>query len=165
MKHLLLLNFFIFTIFTINAQQISNEAIGSAGKTAQTNTMQLDWSIGEIVTTTVAGQDLMLTQGFLQPVKLTLLETSNASASNEIQIGVYPNPTKSFLYVNPGNFEYSGMDFKLTDVQGNNIGDFKAVKEGNVFMIDMENLRSGLYILQVSHNGILLTNQKVLKAE
>lgn len=54
------------------AQSISRDVIGSAGATATSPGMSMDWTIGEVTIETTSGSNHMLTQGFHQPDMLVI---------------------------------------------------------------------------------------------
>lgn len=68
MKYIILL-FFLVGIFWQNTAQstITPEIIATTGNSARTNTLQLDWTVGELAVTPVQNAAIQVTQGFHQP--------------------------------------------------------------------------------------------------
>ena len=56
----------------ITAQSVSSEAIVSAGDYYESTNVSLSWTLGEIATETYSKGGIILTQGFQQPVSITI---------------------------------------------------------------------------------------------
>lgn len=164
MKHLFLFALLISAISTSRAQQISNELIGSAGQTSTNNSIQLDWSVGEVVVAAGQNKEVHLNQGFHQPYRLKLVGPVEIIHANALLPLVYPNPTSNYLYISELAESKESYNLILTDGQGNKMNSVKAIEDGSRLMLNLENIAPGLYILQIYLNGQLLSNQKVLKA-
>jgi len=94
--HLLLIILFGFTTSTsIIAQRITPKVIGAQGNSLPFFNGQLDWTIGEIAITTLTTNDLLLTQGFHQPLPAQEL----VDDENQILVAISPNPTPNDLTI------------------------------------------------------------------
>ncbi|WP_445737085.1 T9SS type A sorting domain-containing protein [Mariniflexile sp.] len=83
--------------------------------------------------------------------------TAGVNDFNDNQITVYPNPTTDFIYLSNIN---ENLDYKLYDVTG------KISMEGKLIAnkkIDISNLKSGLFILQLKTETGNITHRKVFK--
>jgi|GEM_PF-6651346 len=87
-----------------HAQTTDPSVVASAGRTASAGSLVVAYTIGEPMTQQFNGSNLILTQGFHQPVKgfTGISEHFNPS------VQVYPNPTadevKVILPENPGEY-------------------------------------------------------------
>ena len=94
--HLLLIILFgFFTSGILFAQQITPTVISSQGNSNQFSNGQLDWTIGEIAVTTLSVNDLLLTQGFHQPLPAQEI----VDDENQILVSISPNPTPNDLTI------------------------------------------------------------------
>ena len=82
------------TLFTINL--FSQNVISSQGDSYNDSSASIDFTIGEVVTSTVTNSERSLTQGFHQT------NWSFVSIENHVpsyQAVIYPNPTDEFLNI------------------------------------------------------------------
>ncbi|MBK7683964.1 MAG: T9SS type A sorting domain-containing protein [Bacteroidetes bacterium] len=79
--------------------------------------------------------------------------TSLNAISSESEFQIYPNPTNDFLYVNSLFEAKQTAEFKIYTVEGKEVfGDRLSFE--NETLIDVSNLKNGLYLLQIqSENG------------
>ncbi|NOX47177.1 MAG: hypothetical protein GXO89_09395 [Chlorobi bacterium] len=57
---------------TISAQSVSPEVVASAGDYYENGNLSISWTLGEIATETYSNGGIILTQGFQQPVSVTI---------------------------------------------------------------------------------------------
>jgi len=165
MKNLLLLLAFLLFFINLNAQQISNELLSNSGQSSKNEVMQLDWSLGQIASSTVVQNDLMLTQGFHQPYKITIIKEENTTSPLSDMIRIWPNPTQSNLVVDLKNLTDKNIYVSVMDISGNKINRISSDNNTERMNINLENLIPGVYIIQVFDTaGILLEQQKVVKS-
>lgn len=91
LKYLLPLIFSLYVTYGYS-QNISIETVNSTGGYVQGSFGSLEYSVGEIATTTEQTNLVIITQGFLQPDDVT---TSTAPIHKNYQYSIYPNPTTS----------------------------------------------------------------------
>ena len=132
-------------ISNVDAQIASPEIVSSAGDTYQGNSMQIDWTLGELAITTIQNSSQKITQGFHQP-NYTI--TSVNELQQEIgQIRVYPNPTSDRIEMELYFDQIRDVQIQLVDLNGRLIW----VKEENGSQIEqienIENLSNGTYFL------------------
>ena len=128
--------------FTLGAQSLTPEVVASAGESFSNNTLNLDWTLGELMTESYAGT-IVLTQGFHQP-KL------NATAIEDFTpdfgaVKVYPNPTSGSIFIER---EKSGsLELTLLDMKGSIIMQKTVLSAfGN---LNLSHLPKGIYILRM----------------
>jgi len=74
-----------------HAQTIGGQLIQATGNSMSNGTFTLDYSIGEIATSTISSPDNYLTQGLFQSTFVSVSTDISTSTSSYIQL--YPNPS------------------------------------------------------------------------
>lgn len=143
MKRLLLIIICSTGASTISAQVFSPEVIASAGTTLSSPTIQMDFTIGEVVISTLSGSGNVLTQGFHQP-KINISEVENFT--DAFNFHVYPNPTEQFVTIESSSEDE--MRVYLYDEHG------KTIQVSGVFSqkvtMDVELLSAGPYFMLIT---------------
>lgn len=98
--------------FLSNAQEL----LGPAGGTDTSQQITVNWSIGEIVTTTQSNATGYVTQGFEQS-NFTISSIEKVT-NQEINISIYPNPTANYLNINAAGLKSEILEVKIV----NNLG-------------------------------------------
>ena len=137
--------------FWLNMKRINNEQI-------------YVWGIPENVGKDTLQSFTVLTTDFMTPeVYKTFaikVKRNNSSVSlNELKsIGIYPNPTDKYLYIKNIENYSPHCSFQIFDVYG------KLIKSVNInsYKIDVSDLKSGVYILNIKNNEIQI-NRKFIK--
>ena len=151
------------------AQQVSPSVLAAGGGTARTQTMALDWTLGELVVETVTTPDRLYTQGFHQPL-LQVIELDNPSALSGGDVAftftVAPNPVASYLTVGITAPEDASFQLRLTDLNGRQYGLPAMPAAIRSTQIDMTQFSAGMYLLHISKaDGQLLKSYKIFKAQ
>ncbi|MGZ4033434.1 MAG: T9SS type A sorting domain-containing protein [Bacteroidia bacterium] len=156
MKKLLLLFIIIYSGPTI-AQSLNPDVIATSGTSFNDGTSQLDWTLGETVTSTLTSGSNMLTQGFHQP---NLLVTSINDPATDYSVTVFPNPTVDHVQLQFKNLknmvtaEILSSDGKLLQSQN--------INAAGETIFDMSGYASGTYLLSVKDNSKIKT-YKIIK--
>lgn len=110
--------YFVFVLLwscNLNAQSTNLSVISSAGGTYKSNNLQLDWTIGELLTNTLNGSHLRITEGFHQPEYSV---TSIGEISHKIKANIYPNPYSDILNIEVDLEKSEEVVLKLFDSSG-----------------------------------------------
>lgn len=127
----------------MSAQDLSPEVVATAGETFSTNSLTLDWTLGEIMTESYSGT-IVLTQGFHQPDNNTTSLEDLASVVGTIT--VYPNPTTDFIVIET---EQAGnLELVLFDMSGRSV--LRQNVSGSSSQLDLSGLPDGSYLLRLS---------------
>lgn len=121
------------------AQSLSRAVIGAAGDAFHFNKGSLDWTLGEVATSTYIQESKILTQGFQQPE----IKTKRAGSI----IACYPNPSKDFAYVvadDKGDYLVEVFTMLGLKVLSKNISATKTPLQ-----IDLRDLGPALYVLRI----------------
>lgn len=73
---------------------VGQQLIASSGNSHRSATIEVDWSMGEVITETFSDQVLTVTQGFHQP-----LEIVTGIELRETEIRTFPNPFNEYLII------------------------------------------------------------------
>ena len=146
---------FAFTIlFTINL--FSQGVISSQGDSYTDSSASIDFTIGEVVTSTVSNGEKTLTQGFHQ-TNWSFVSIENHVPNYEAII--FPNPTDNFLNIKAISFK--NVNYSLFDEIG------KLVLNGTLYSektsLDVSKLHTGLYSLVLNNSENKLKTFNIIK--
>lgn len=91
MKKILSFVLVLFSFTQFQAQNLDTKVIASSGESFEGNSMQIDWTLGEVAITTIGNSSGQITQGFHQPSYT--FTNINELPSDLGKIKVYPNPS------------------------------------------------------------------------
>ncbi len=133
------------------SQSISPEVIASAGDSFQSNTVQLDWTIGELAIHSLSNTDQSLTEGFHQPY-FTLTPISELPLALG-QLALFPNPTADLLALEMTFEQEQHIELQLFDRQGKLV--WTAQYTGRVLreQISLKEFANGAYFLSLQVAG------------
>ena len=174
MKHLLYLLLCLMLLSSgLNAQSISRSVISTAGESSQGKSITLDWTLGEMATSTLTHDAGLLTEGFQQPsIQVELIapaelpvpvhgETAHFEA---LEINAYPNPVSYSLWVETNSSLSENGILQLVDAQGSIHLQQELSLDQSKSELDMATLASGSYYLIVrNEEGAILKTLKVTK--
>lgn len=153
-----LLCFGMFAGFTcIYSQVLSPQVIASSGNSFSSASLRLDFTIGEVATTSFTSGSNTITQGFHQPeINISSLENHNA----DYAFTLYPNPTEQFVTVETTKEE--DMQVHLFDANG------KAIMVSSLFnqkvTVDLQTLSAGTYVMKITTKaGLPLHSYTIIK--
>jgi hypothetical protein len=138
---------------TINASGAN--AIGSAGT--------VTYSIGQVFYTYIGQSVYNVAQGIQHEELEKTLTTPENSVKPKTEIFIFPNPTTDFVTINMEGleFENESSSYQLYDIQG------RVLKQNTInqseTQINLNDLSSSIYILQVYLNNKVLKTFKILK--
>jgi hypothetical protein len=141
-------------------QLYAQEVISSNGGSYKGSAVQVDWTIGEPVISTLTSGTNILTQGFHQS-NLTVTAVDQPAIS-PITLKVYPNPVSEQLLLETGKGEKQRFSLKLFDITGKLLLQ-QAVKQ-SVETVNMQVYVPGNYLLMVfAEDGRPIQTFKVVK--
>ena len=116
MIKIILFSVFLLFSFVSYCQTTTTTLVSCSGESFETEILQMDWSVGELVTETFVSAPIVLTQGFHQG----RFEISAYLENPEfpVQITVFPNPVLEHLTI-ATETGFSGiLEFTLSDIDG-----------------------------------------------
>ncbi len=137
MKHTLTLSFFIFSLFS-QAQSLQPSVFASAGGSVQSGDVNLSWTLGEAVVSTLSSDGVILTQGFHQP--LLEVSTGFTDPTFDYDIHLYPNPVQYELSIDT-EFDRT-LQYTLSNMEGRIMARRKFVGEDK---LDLSRMSPGTY--------------------
>ena len=174
MKHITLLCLLLMvSLYGLNAQVQGPEVIGAAGEISSGSKITLDWTLGEIATSTIDYQNGMLTEGFHQPI-LTVEEVEievlpeilqrPTSEVTELTFNAYPNPVATNLRIEIATQIEERALLLLTDLNGKTLSQQFTMLRDTTLNIDMSPYAAGSYYLVLKdEKGNILKAAKILK--
>ncbi len=148
------------------AQTLTPTVVSPGGGIDKTETVQVEWTVGESAIATISTVDNIYTEGFHQPALRVVAEAAaNASLSSLYEINVAPNPVASILTVSIRSEESGKVFLSLSDLNGKKLSVAETAAVGSK-EIDMTALAAGLYILHVyDHDENLIKSYKISKIQ
>jgi hypothetical protein len=147
-----------------SAQMPVRSVVGSSGGSSTAGDVNMSYTVGESVITTLTAGNMTLTQGFQQPDELDEISAVNEFGSRFYAISVFPNPFKDEVVIdikgvdNPGEMlvqilDPSGKLFYSAQLQ------FPCVINGRYFP-------PGAYIaILKDRKGIIQGTKKLVKQD
>lgn len=132
--------------------QVSVErwVIGSVGGSYNSGTLNLDYTMGESVISTVTAAGATLTQGFHQPGNLAV--SINENSSPDLLITVFPNPAVDQLNITISNIQEGRATLELLNIVGQRL-EVRALEPvaGQPLhcVFEMQQYATGTYFLRI----------------
>ncbi len=158
-KYLLLL-FLCCSLKISTAQSLSPEIISPSGASFSSTSSQLDWTLGEPVTSLLTISNAILTQGFHQP---NLLVTAISSVSANYSVAIFPNPTVDFIQLQIQNLLNEVIFIELYTVEGKLL-QTQQLNSSADLQIDMTKYNSGTYQLSIKNNFSKNNTYQIIKS-
>ena len=158
-----IIRIFSFLTFILFFAQISTgqEAIPVTGGTATGAGGSATYTVGQVVYHQFTGSNGFIIQGIQQPWEISIVTAIKNTEDITLDCIVYPNPTEGSLKLVIGSFDDNNMSFKLFNMNGILIQDFKIEDKETIILMD--NLRSGKYFLKVVKNNLQVKVFKIVK--
>ena len=144
------------TLFSANAQTANVTSGGNATGTGGTSS----YSVGQVAYINATGTGGSVNQGVQQPIEIFTLGNDDFPEI-QLSMSVYPNPTTSLINLNIQNYDIENLSYELFDLNGRQIQKQKINSIESP--IQLENLASSIYMLQVLDSNKLLKTFKIIK--
>jgi hypothetical protein len=145
--------------------------INSSGGSSQQGYYQFEWSIGELALVNEMKNDIVVTNGFLQPYLLYPGDHNTNQSFSAEEIKVFPNPASRYVEIDFLTKQTGIMNLSFYDGLGQKIYSKKFYSFGldRIERIEVSHLPAGPYMLHIAldagsfviKNGIY----KIIKAE
>jgi hypothetical protein len=138
---------------------ISKQVIGPSGATFENGNNNLSYTAGEVVVGAMTDEDgsVQLGNGYYPSLDLSTLNTE--SPELQLQVKVYPNPTKEVIYITHPTEQF--FEVRITDVSGKQILQTQHQKEQP---LSVQTLTTGTYFVTVTTRDSKQTNTyKIIK--
>jgi hypothetical protein len=163
---IIIMLFFSYKGICQNAQTNSNNIMGTlnaCGANATSSSGTVAYSIGQVFYTYIGQSVYNVAQGIQHDELEETLTAPENSIELKTEIFIFPNPTTDFVTINMEGLEFeSGLKtYQLYDIQG------RILKQNTInqteTQINLTNLSSSIYILQVYVNNKVLKTFKIIK--
>lgn len=162
MKVVYITTFAVLASMVVNGQSLSPSVTATAGGSGSTPDVQVDWTIGEPVSTTLTVAEATLTQGFHQTTIDVI--TMDEPLPTEIGVSVFPNPATSQLVIGTQTTAQQSLSIRLTNLDGKIVR--QTLANSSTTTLNVEDLPVGTYFLSVVDESSQLVNTyKIVKAE
>ena len=141
------------------SQTISKQVIGPAGATYENGTNKLSYTAGEVLVGAMTSEDgsIQLGNGYYPSLDLSTLNTE--SPELQLQVKVFPNPTKEVIYITHPTEQF--FEVAITDISGKLIRQTAHQKQQP---LNVQTLTTGTYFITVSTKDSKHTNTyKIIK--
>ncbi len=139
-----------------------------------------------ILSYTVDGQDRSVLSGQLQATVIISDEAGNISKSfskiednfleikiitpgisriEKSDLQIFPNPARTFFYVNSGTSSMTGGTIKVLDINGRCLISEDLKKGDQYFQVDIAHLKPGIYMVHLTNEFGMIGMGKLVKAE
>lgn len=149
-------------VHAVDGQTLSPEVYSCFGGTADDATVQLTWTAGEPIYTTVQNSSNILTQGFNQSLYVTSVPTGIEEVSQN-SIMAYPNPTTSIVNVALKMEKQRSFDMQLFDLSGKKLLALRS--SSDLEQIDVSQFATGVYLLKISDSKQIVKTFKIEKVQ
>jgi hypothetical protein len=138
---------------------LAQQSVHSSGGNASGTGGSSSFSIGQTVYTTNTGSNGLVAQGVQHAYEIFAVGISEISVN--FSLLVFPNPTTDGISIGIGNYQNEALEFQLFDLQG------KLLDQGSIdsaeTLVDMQNLATASYMLNVYQNGKIIQSFKIVK--
>jgi len=141
----------LLSVVFVNAQEL----VGTSGGSFENATYSMDWSVGEVATSTYVTGSYTLSEGLHQ----NFITVDAIDDLPEFGISVYPNPTTSL--VNITSNEISDYEVQITDVNGSRLTQQSST--GNQAQVDFSTYSNGIYFMSILKNNKIQTFKIIKK--
>lgn len=128
--------------------RLFNQVVASTGHFAVQQGLSYNYTVGEVVISTLRSDSRTLTQGFHQPEHTTIVSVSNPTLVGW-DIQVFPNPATDHLTVRFSPDKGSQLSARVVDVVGKVVLDQQHLTEPDGSQIDCQAWQPGVYFLQL----------------
>ena len=140
----------------------AQQSVNASGSNVTGSGGNASYTVGQIDYTSTTGSGGNASQGVQQPYEIFTLGTDNFPNINVMML-VYPNPTTTRVNLKIENYTSDHLVYTLFDMRGREIITNKVTQ--NETQIQMENLASATYLLNVLDNNKLLKTFKIIKKD
>lgn len=174
MKHFFMAAFLLCGTLLAAQSSLDRQVIASQGGSVQTETIRLDWTLGEPAVATFATPSGVWTEGFQQPSLrverldrgLSLPENGTAligADRNSYDIRVFPNPVNTQLTVQLQSTAEQDLVLRFFDAQGKLLSN-EIIGTPSATAFDVSRYPDGIYLLAFStREGLLVQTFRIVK--
>ena len=137
--------FFVFCVNSVNAQEISNKVISSAGNDFNQLNGNIGFTLGETVIDTYSSTENQLTQGFHQ--SYFIVSTVQPLKDEYPFLSIYPNPTSDLLNIEFKNPNSKGYIVKVYNTDGKELQ--TTICYNNKLVLSLSQFNITIYMIEI----------------
>ena len=143
-------------LFSLNNAYSQKSFVASGGNSESLNTLNIDYSIGQIFYQNVAS-NINYKEGVLQ----SFYVDGDVIEFDFISLKAYPNPTTNKIFISLGIDDIGALSYSVSSVSGAYImeGDI----DSNPFSLDVSTLANGVYFVHIFKQEKLNKTIKIIK--
>ncbi|SDB28660.1 Por secretion system C-terminal sorting domain-containing protein [Flavobacteriaceae bacterium MAR_2010_188] len=142
------------------SQSLSPTLLASQGGFDKSETMVLEWTLGESAIETVAEKNVIYSQGFIQPT----LKRSLALIQIKDEMLLFPNPVTTFLNVKLISEKDAKVSTDIYNVNGSLLKHFEnEFSISKIVKLDVADLPSGIYFVKITTANGPSDSHKIIK--
>jgi len=176
MKHFFIVAFLFYGTLLAAQSSLDRQVIASQGGSVQTETIRLDWTLGEPAVATLATPSGVWTEGFQQPsLRVERLDRGlNLPDNGTLLIGadrnnydilVFPNPVSSQLTVQLQSTVEPELILRFFDAQGKMLS-HEIVGAPSATAFDVSRYPDGIYLLSfATREGLTVQTFRIVKTK
>lgn len=128
---------------------LAPSVIAAGGNYTESGQISISWTLGELAVRTLAGGNMILTQGFQQPFDT---DVGNGPETRNWNITVYPNPVKDVLTIRFGMEKAADFLVQVQDVTGRVLAveQHSRVLPGDMVQLNTSGYSEGIYFIKLS---------------
>ena len=150
--------FIAFSLLVGSITAFGQEVVASQGDTYSNGSGSIDFTIGEVVISTVSDATNEITQGFHQTMwDFVGLEDFDANFA----VSIFPNPAQDVLTIQATAFE--DVTFILTDAAGRIV--MRDILTGELTPLDVASFEAGTYNLSLEKASRTLKTFRLIKTQ
>lgn len=144
----------------LHAQIAERSILSTAGNLFATESISLEFTIGDIAIKTLNSEVLILTQGFLQPNNPATI--SIKSIHQKLKWNIYPNPATTYINLSFSQILHTNKyKVDIHDLNGRLVLENKLIEQNN--NIDISELQPGTYLVKIKNNNQYLSSAQILQ--
>lgn len=133
-----------------HGQNLSSSVVASAGSTASGGGLMVDWTLGENAVSLFGNDQMLVTEGFHQPIIVTALAVEQLPGIYAIDL--YPNPSSALVTVRLTAAAEEHYALDLLDVRGFTLIHREGEAKSASINLDLRELTPATYFLRVLTN-------------
>ena len=135
------------------------QSVNTSGGNVTNSNGSVSYSIGQVAYGSVSNTNGSVSQGVQQAYQISTLNFEEQVFN--FSLSAYPNPTADNLTLRVGNYRQESLMYRVLDTEG------KLVSEANVqgqeTVIEMHQLSTATYFVEVHHEGKKVQSFKIIK--
>tara|TARA_B110000046_G_scaffold160504_1_gene173666 strand:- start:673 stop:1155 length:483 start_codon:yes stop_codon:yes gene_type:complete len=152
----------LFVIIVLSTYKLySQESVISSGGEAKGTTGSLSYSAGQVATNSYLSDEGSMSEGVQHTYQIITL--GGIKNNFNISLRAYPNPTKDLLNIQIDDFREQYFVYQLLDIEGRIIQS-KRINDHQT-EIDVRDLSSGIFLVQILGEKSILDSFRVIKLE